>query len=76
MRRAPALTTHSRGIRHNPPADAMPAPIKLTSAWILLPEQSGVDRSRQKAHTNTAREEAQSLPVAGTLIQSARLTGE
>ena len=67
MRKVPALTAHSRGIRHNPPADAMPAPSKLTSTWILLPEQSGVDRSRQKAHTNTAREEAQSLPVAGTV---------
>ena len=29
MRNGPALTAHSRGIRHNPPADAMPAPIKL-----------------------------------------------
>ena len=28
MRKGPALTAHSRGIRHNPPADAMPAPIK------------------------------------------------
>ena len=67
MRKVPALTAHSRGIRHNPPADAMPAPSKLTSTWILLPEQSGVDRSRQKAHTNTAREEAQSLPAAETV---------
>ena len=46
MRRAPALTAYSRGIRHNPLADAMPAPIKLTSAWILLPEQSGVDHDQ------------------------------
>ena len=29
MRKGPALTAHSRGIRHNPPAGAMPAPIKL-----------------------------------------------